>query len=359
MAYNYHLQPSPIRPVQQMKKYFFTVLFIKSYIYNVKGQAIIFRRKSLESLMKLLNDFDETYLHTSYEHSYQNKRLSENNVDFLVKYTDDLDEVISLIDQNSFTIKLSWQVNKAPTVFPAPTTSKPPCIPPPTLYECGYDRDSQLFKLKMFIENAIQSALNSANKKVKICSINTETETAEVRQWDETTGKYISLEYTVKIDPTAWIVGQEAILVNGQYLQRTSLSTYKRVKVTDVSKISTEGKITVRQFNDDNKKFIGKGIELDLRTYCYGDKIPSWHVNDDALLFDNKYLQKLDVPEVYGFNGDGTSGSIVGDYGLTWSDTPEPGSSGVDWGDNENNIGSTGDPLPPEIGQEFGDGEGD
>ena len=32
-----------------------------------------------------VNDFDETYIHSSYEHSYQNKVLSENNVDFLVK----------------------------------------------------------------------------------------------------------------------------------------------------------------------------------------------------------------------------------------------------------------------------------
>lgn len=136
MTYDYHLPPTPNRPVNQMKKYFFTVLFIKSYIYNVKGQAIIFRRKSLESLMKLLSDFDETYLHSSYEHSYQNKRLSENNVDFLVKYTDDFDEVISLIDQNAYTIKLSWQVNKTPSVLPPPRPVRPPHIPPPPYCDC-------------------------------------------------------------------------------------------------------------------------------------------------------------------------------------------------------------------------------
>ena len=358
MAYDYHLQPSPNRPVDQIKKYFFTVLFIKSYIYNTKGQAIIFRRKSLESLMKLLNDFDETYLHTSYEHSYQTKRLSSNNVDFLVKYTDDLDEVISLIDQNSYTIKLSWHVNKVPHILP-PQSHKHPCppIPPPTICDCHYNRDSQLFKLKVFIENAIQQALSkNANKTVKICNIR-EDGTAEVRQWDAATQKYTSLEYTITLDPAIWNVGDVAVLVNDQYLQSTSISTYKRVKVTDVSKISTEGKITVREFDDDNKKFIGDPKEINLRTYCYGDKIPNWHVNDDALLFDGKYLQKLDVPEVYGFNGDGVNGGTMGDYGLTWSDTPEPGEP-TDWSDNENTIGETGEPL--QVGsQEFGDGEGD
>lgn len=154
-----------------------------------------------------------------------------------------------------------------------------------------------------------------------------------------------------------WKVGDVAVLVDGKYIQGTTLSSYKRVKVTDVSKVNTEGKITVREFNDNSKKFIGDNMEIDLKVYCYGDKIPSWHVNDDALLFDGKYLQKLDVPEVYGFNGDGTNGGAMGDYGLTWSDTPEPGSPDADWDDNDNTIGDTGEPLPPEIGQEFGDDE--
>ena len=135
MPYDYRLPPSPIRPVDQMKKYFFTVLFIKSYVYNVKGQAIIFRRKSLESLMTLLNDFDETYLHSSFEHSYQNKVLSEGNVDFLVKYTNNLDDVISLIDQNAYTIKLSWQPKRVPQPYPPqPIPPMPPIpgtVPPP------------------------------------------------------------------------------------------------------------------------------------------------------------------------------------------------------------------------------------
>ena len=342
MSYDYKLPPTPVRPVDQMRKYFYTVLFIKSFVYNVKGQAIIFRRKSLESLMKLLNDFDETYLHSSYEHSYQNKVLSQGNVDFLVKYTDNLDDVIGLIDQNAFVIKLSWQLNKIPSVYPQQ-------IQPPPIYDC-YSHSAHINNIEKIIECAVQRALNNANKTVKITKINDDG-TIEVRQWDETTQKFTSLEYTIKADGSVWRVGEEATLINGKYLQKSSLISYKRVKVVDVSKISTEGKITIRQFNDSTKSFVGEPEELDLKSYCYGNKIPSWHVNDDALLFDNKYLQKLDVPEVYGFNGDGAEGTAtIGKYGITWGDIDDE-----DCGCEENEMG-----CPLQVGnEEFNQNDGD
>ena len=183
MPYDYRQPPTPIRPVDMMQKYFFAVLFIKSYVYNIKGQAIIFRRKSLDSLMKLLNDFDETYLHSSYEHSYQNKVLSEGNIDFLVKYTNDLDSVISLIDQNAYTVKLSWQPKRVPQPYPPMPVPPPPApgpVPPPAPPAPG-----PAAGLDKLVEKAVEKAMckNSNNhvKRVKIVRIHNDTKIIEVR----------------------------------------------------------------------------------------------------------------------------------------------------------------------------------
>lgn len=129
MFYDYKKCPE-ISNNNKHKKYFYVILFIKSFVYNVKGQAIIFRRKSIESLMKLIYDFDQTYLHTSLENSFDKKQCCKHqNVDFIVKYDDDIDNVLSLIDTNAYIIKLSWNNNIQPHP-PCPPIPPVPPIPP-------------------------------------------------------------------------------------------------------------------------------------------------------------------------------------------------------------------------------------
>lgn len=347
MSYKRYRMPPPVppRPVEPKKKYFYTVLYIKSYLYNIKGQAIIFRRKTLDSLMKLLNDFDETYLHSSYEHSYQNKRLSEGNVDFLIKYTNNLDSVIKLIDQNSYIIKLSWQPQE-------PVRPAPPFFSP--LYDCYYNKSNDAYfrRLRMWIESIAEQIVANVNKRVKITGYDYQNSEVLVREWDEMKKEFVGQEFTVHVDDiTIWSVGEVASLINGLYLQKTDISHYKRVKVTDVDNIEN-GIVYVREFDDRTKTFpeTAEEFEVNVTLYCYGDKIPDWHVNDDALLFDNKYLIKLDIPEVYGFNGNGLNGGGPGPNSIAWSHVP--GSDAP----IDTDIGDTGDPLSPEYGNEFGTG---
>ena len=334
MPYDYHLPPpAPIRPV--MKKYFFVVLFIKSYIYNIKGQAIIFRRKSLESMITLINDFDETYLHSSYEHSYQNKALSEGNVDFLVKYTNNLDEVISLIDQNAYTIKLSWQPKRVPQPYP-PMPVPPPPVPGPVPPSPPPPAPGPVAGLDKLVEKAVEKAMCKNNtkhvKRVKIVRIHADTKIIEVRQWDDVNKKFLSMQEQVNVGTYSsvmpdWRAGDDALLIDGKYLQRINdTPNYRRVKIVRVTDdngenlIATRGIIGVADFDDKTKRTTSGLYYIDLKTYCYGDKIPAWHEGDDALLFDNKYLTKLDVPQV-------TEGTVnIIDRGLDWAsvngDTP-------------------------------------
>jgi hypothetical protein len=45
---------------------------------------------------------------------------------------------------------------------------------------------------------------------------------------------------------------------------------------------------------------------ISLEPYCYGTKIPDWEELDDALLIDNKYLIKIDVPKAL-YDDDGNT----------------------------------------------------
>lgn len=333
MSYDYKLPPTPVRPVDQMRKYFYTVLFIKSFVYNVKGQAIIFRRKSLESMITLINDFDETYLHSSYEHSYQNKALSEGNVDFLVKYTNNLDEVISLIDQNAYTIKLSWQPKRVPQPYPPMPVPPPPVpgpVPPPAPPAPG-----PAAGLDKLVEKAVEKAMCKNNtkhvKRVKIVRIHNDTKIIEVRQWDDINKKFLSMQEQVNIGAYSsimpdWRPGDDALLIDGKYLQRINdTPNYRRVKIIDVSKIASNGVVGVADFDDKTRRTTSGMYWINIKTYCYGDKVPAWHKDDDALLFDNKYLTKLDIPQV-------TEGTInIIDRGLDWSD---PYGNNTYYGDN-------------------------
>lgn len=338
--YNYHNPPlPPPRPI--MQKYFYTVLFIKSCIYNMKGQAIIFRRKSLQSLMKLINDFDQTYLHTSYEHSYQNKALSQGNVDFLVKYTNNVDSVIRLIDQNSYVIKLSWQPEPIPgpcqqipipepiypPVRPMPYPPKP--VPPPPT------------------PNTIPPSLvpNACTKKVKITKVS-ENGVVEVRQWDDVKNKYTSMQYEINIgeDSKNWGKGDIAIL-KGKTLQRiNTTSTYRRVKIMDTDKISEDGTIGIADFDDVKMRVTSNIYYISLKPYCYGNKIPDWAKDDDALLIDNKYLIKIDVAKANLATEGDTLPEDLQDEGettfdLDYTDPDDIGNNGDGNGNNSN--------LPP------------
>lgn len=371
MSYDYHLPPpqQPIRPVDQMKKYFYTILFVKSYVYNVKGQAIIFRRKSIESLMKLINDFDETYLHSSYEHSYQNRALSEGNVDFLVRYTDNLDEVIGLIDQNSFIVKLSWQPHRAAPPYPPHVIENgipcPPLYPPypgmgpgaapyinpmqPTFPPSHYTipptgtPPHPSTNLQRMVAEAVSAAIDKNNeehiKRVKIVRVHRDTRVIEVRQWDDTNKVFLTMQQPVNVGAYStklpdWRPGDDALLIDDKYLQRINdTPNYRRVKITDISLVTTSGIIYVADFDDKSRTITSSPYAVDLKAYCYAGKIPAWHVNDDALLFDNKYLTKLDVPEV-------TEGTInIVNNGLDWSNID--GSDDYYYGYDDNLTGGT------------------
>lgn len=308
MSFDYRSQPSsPNKPIGQMKRYFYTILFIKSYVYNVKGQAIIFRRKSLESLMKLINDFDETYLHSSYEHSYQNRALSQGNVDFLVRYTDNLDDVISLIDQNAYVIKLSWQAQRVAQPYP-PQMADP--MFNNELFPFASRSNYSPANIDRIVNQAVSKAIGEVKdenkshlKRVKITNIDAKRGFIEVRQWDDVNKKYLTLEQFVDVSAYSkfmpdWRPGDDALLLDGKYLQRINdTPNYRRVKVWKVDQID-KGYIEIYNFDDKTKKATSSPYRIDIKAYCYDGKTPSWHEGDDALLFDNKYLQKLDVPDV-------------------------------------------------------------
>ncbi len=79
--------------------------------HNVNGLAIIFRRYSLDSLFDLIAEFDNAYFH-SLEESADLKYLTNvscyKDLSFQTKYTNNLQDVIDLIDVNRFEIKYSW-----------------------------------------------------------------------------------------------------------------------------------------------------------------------------------------------------------------------------------------------------------
>lgn len=114
------------------KKYYYVVLFIKQLYRNQKGQAIVFRRKSLDAMMQLVSEIDETYLKSSPEESFQKKQLYKHSqIDFLVKYDNCLENVLQLINPNAYTIKLSWEQNVETPTYPIPPINfQPDSIPP-------------------------------------------------------------------------------------------------------------------------------------------------------------------------------------------------------------------------------------
>lgn len=75
------------------------------------GLAIIFRRYNLDSLFDLIVQFDESYWHTleqNFDLQYLTKESCYQDCFFTNKYTDNLQDVIKLIDRTKYEIKFSW-----------------------------------------------------------------------------------------------------------------------------------------------------------------------------------------------------------------------------------------------------------
>ena len=87
-----------------------------------RGLAVVFRRHSLDSLFDLIAEFDDTYYHSlekSADLQYLTRMSCYKDVSFQVKYTNNLQDVIDLIDINRFEVKYSWEDgrdNLPPTV---------------------------------------------------------------------------------------------------------------------------------------------------------------------------------------------------------------------------------------------------
>ena len=83
---------------------------------------MVFRRHSLDSLFDLIAEFDDTYYHSlekSADLQYLTRMSCYKDVSFQVKCTNNLQDVIDLIDINRFEVKYSWEDgrdNLPPTV---------------------------------------------------------------------------------------------------------------------------------------------------------------------------------------------------------------------------------------------------
>jgi hypothetical protein len=76
------------------------------------GMAIVFRRHNIDALMDLIVEFDETYWHSLAESStlkYLTQKSLFQTCRFTTKYTDNLQDVMDLIDNSQYEVKFSWQ----------------------------------------------------------------------------------------------------------------------------------------------------------------------------------------------------------------------------------------------------------
>lgn len=82
---------------------------------NQTGLAIVFRRNSVDALFDLITEFDESYWH-SLENSFDLRYLTEESCYkdcfFSTKFTNELQEVLDMIDISRYQVKYSWENNK-------------------------------------------------------------------------------------------------------------------------------------------------------------------------------------------------------------------------------------------------------
>lgn len=80
-----------------------------------RGLALIFRRNTLDGLYDLIAEFDQAYYH-SLDQSSDLKYLTEKScykeVVFSTKYTNNLQDVLDLIDVNYYNVQYSWENHK-------------------------------------------------------------------------------------------------------------------------------------------------------------------------------------------------------------------------------------------------------
>ena len=78
---------------------------------NITGLAIVFRRNSLDALFDLFAEFDESYWHTleeTYDLQYLTRISCYKDCFFAGKYTNNLQDVLDLINTSKYEIKYSW-----------------------------------------------------------------------------------------------------------------------------------------------------------------------------------------------------------------------------------------------------------
>lgn len=77
-----------------------------------KGLAMVFRRHSLDALFDLIAEFDQAYYHSlesSADLQYLTKTSCYKDVSFQTKYTNNLQDVVDMIDVSHFDVKYSWE----------------------------------------------------------------------------------------------------------------------------------------------------------------------------------------------------------------------------------------------------------
>lgn len=80
-----------------------------------RGLALIFRRNTLDGLYDLISEFDQTYYHSLDESSdikYLTEKSCYKEVCFTTKYTNNLQDVMDLIDVNYYNVQYSWENHK-------------------------------------------------------------------------------------------------------------------------------------------------------------------------------------------------------------------------------------------------------
>ena len=79
------------------------------------GLALIFRRNTLDGLYDLIAEFDDAYYHSLDDSSdlrYLTDKSCYKDIHFVTKYTNNLQDVIDLIDVGYYNIQYSWQDHK-------------------------------------------------------------------------------------------------------------------------------------------------------------------------------------------------------------------------------------------------------
>lgn len=104
--------PCPHRPKIEKKSYYL-ILFVHSKNIDQKGQAIIYRRKTLDMLFDLIGDIDEQYYHTLYDNTdltFLDQETRNKDVQFRIVYTDNIvRDIEKYVNPNGYTVKFDWQ----------------------------------------------------------------------------------------------------------------------------------------------------------------------------------------------------------------------------------------------------------